>query len=166
MYYLWKFFAQKCLRESSRRWAVIASPWQTCVPASWSASALPTIDSQTDRTLCQSETVSQSKLVSGSFVFDTRGLLERDSISRMSKVCTLLKPRACRYHSLMLLSVDFRDRSNINSSATASLHTNGNIETNSRWPNNNNNNNNFIKKSKSKYSLSLSLSPNLLDPKC
>jgi hypothetical protein len=47
---------------------------------------------------------------------------------------TLLKPLACRYHSLILLSVDFRERSNMNKIATASLQTSGNILTNSRWP--------------------------------
>jgi hypothetical protein len=34
----------------------------------------------------------------------------------------------------MLLSVDFRERSNMNSIATASLHTRGNMLTNSRCP--------------------------------
>jgi hypothetical protein len=47
---------------------------------------------------------------------------------------TLLKPLACRYHSLTLFNVDLRDRSNINKIATASLHTKGNIFTNSRCP--------------------------------
>ena len=47
---------------------------------------------------------------------------------------TLLNPRACRYHSFTELSVDFRDRSNMNKMATASLQTRGNIFTNSRWP--------------------------------
>ena len=45
---------------------------------------------------------------------------------------TLLKPLACRYHSFTELSVDFRERSNINSIATASLHTSGSMLTNSR----------------------------------
>ncbi|KAG5220292.1 hypothetical protein IMY05_C4628000900 [Salix suchowensis] len=47
---------------------------------------------------------------------------------------TLLKPRACRYHSLTEFSVDFRERSNMKRMATASLHTNGNMLTNSRCP--------------------------------
>lgn len=50
------------------------------------------------------------------------------------KNCTLLNPRACLYHSLTELSVDLRERSNMNKIATASLHTRGNILTNSRWP--------------------------------
>ena len=45
---------------------------------------------------------------------------------------TLLNPLACRYHSLIELSVDFRLKSNINNMATASLQTKGNILTNSR----------------------------------
>ena len=46
---------------------------------------------------------------------------------------TLLKPCACGYHSLTEFSVDFRDKSNMNRMATASLKTNGNIMlTNSR----------------------------------
>lgn len=48
--------------------------------------------------------------------------------------CTLLKPRLCRYQSLIELSVLFRVRSNMNRMATASLETSGSIETNSRWP--------------------------------
>lgn len=47
---------------------------------------------------------------------------------------TLLKPRACRYHSLTELSVDFRERSNMKRMATASLQTRGSMLTNSRWP--------------------------------
>jgi hypothetical protein len=47
---------------------------------------------------------------------------------------TLLKPRACRYHSLIEFKVDFLLRSNMNSMATASLHTSGNMFTNSRCP--------------------------------
>jgi hypothetical protein len=46
----------------------------------------------------------------------------------------LLNPRACRYHSFTEFSVDFRERSNMNRIATASLHTKGNIFTNSRCP--------------------------------
>jgi len=49
-------------------------------------------------------------------------------------IAVLLNPRACRYHSLMLLSVDLRERSNMKSNATASLHTSGSIDTNSRCP--------------------------------
>lgn len=44
-----------------------------------------------------------------------------------------LSPRACRYHSLTEVRVDFRERSNIKKIADASLHTKGNIERNSRW---------------------------------
>jgi hypothetical protein len=47
---------------------------------------------------------------------------------------TLLNPRAWRYHSFTEFSVDFRDRSNMNKMATASLQTRGNIFTNSRCP--------------------------------
>jgi hypothetical protein len=47
---------------------------------------------------------------------------------------TLLNPRACRYHSLMEFKVDFRVKSNMKRIATASLHTSGNILTNSRCP--------------------------------
>lgn len=54
--------------------------------------------------------------------------------SSVSLINTLLKPLACLYHSLMEFRVDLRDKSNIKSSATASLQTNGNILTNSRWP--------------------------------
>ena len=42
---------------------------------------------------------------------------------------TLLNPRACRYHSLIELSVDLRERSNIKRIATASLQTSGSILT-------------------------------------
>jgi hypothetical protein len=49
-------------------------------------------------------------------------------------MAVLLKPRACRYHSLTEFNVDFRDRSNMKSSATASLQTSGSMLTNSRWP--------------------------------
>jgi hypothetical protein len=55
-------------------------------------------------------------------------------ISLRSTGHTLLNPLACRYHSLMELRVDFRLKSNMNNIATASLHTRGNIFTNSRWP--------------------------------
>lgn len=48
---------------------------------------------------------------------------------------TLFSPRACLYHSLMLLRVDLRVRSNVKRMATASLHTRGNMLTNSFWPN-------------------------------
>ena len=47
---------------------------------------------------------------------------------------TLLNPLACRYHSLMEFKVLFRDKSNMNSIATASLQTKGSILTNSRCP--------------------------------
>ena len=47
---------------------------------------------------------------------------------------TLLNPRAWRYHSLTELSVDFRERSNMNRIATASLQTSGSMFTNSRCP--------------------------------
>lgn len=47
---------------------------------------------------------------------------------------TLLNPRAWRYHSFTEFSVDFRERSNMNRIATASLQTSGSILTNSRWP--------------------------------
>jgi hypothetical protein len=47
---------------------------------------------------------------------------------------TLLKPLACLYHSLTEFNVLFRDKSNMNKIATASLHTSGNMFTNSRWP--------------------------------
>lgn len=47
---------------------------------------------------------------------------------------TLLNPLAWRYHSLMLFSVLFLVKSNMNNIATASLHTRGNMFTNSRWP--------------------------------
>lgn len=47
---------------------------------------------------------------------------------------TLLKPLAWRYHSLTLLSVAFRVRSNMNRMATASFDTSGSMDTNSRWP--------------------------------
>lgn len=50
------------------------------------------------------------------------------------KRLTLLKPLAWRYHSLMLFSVLFLVKSNMNNIATASLQTSGNIFTNSRWP--------------------------------
>jgi hypothetical protein len=43
-----------------------------------------------------------------------------------------LKPRPCRYHSLIEFNVLFRVKSNMKSMATASLQTNGNIFTNSR----------------------------------
>lgn len=49
-------------------------------------------------------------------------------------IAVLLNPRACRYHSLTLLRVDFRVRSNMNRMATASLETRGSIDTNSLWP--------------------------------
>src|SRR6266700_3432507 len=52
----------------------------------------------------------------------------------MRKKCTLLNPRACRYHSFTELSVDLRDRSNMNKMATASLQTSGSMFTNSRCP--------------------------------
>ena len=42
---------------------------------------------------------------------------------------TLLNPRACRYHSLIELSVDLRERSNMKRIATASLQTSGSILT-------------------------------------
>jgi len=45
---------------------------------------------------------------------------------------TLLNPLACLYHSLIELRVDFRDKSNMNRIATASLHTSGSMLTNSR----------------------------------
>ena len=44
---------------------------------------------------------------------------------------TLLINRACRYHSRTDDSVDFRDKSNINKSAMASLQTKGNMCRNS-----------------------------------
>jgi hypothetical protein len=47
---------------------------------------------------------------------------------------TLLNPRAWRYHSFTEFSVDFRERSNMNRIATASLQTSGSMLTNSRWP--------------------------------
>lgn len=47
---------------------------------------------------------------------------------------TLLNPRAWRYHSFTEFSVDFRERSNMNRMATASLQTSGSMLTNSRWP--------------------------------
>jgi len=53
---------------------------------------------------------------------------------RSTRMLTLLKPRACRYHSFTEFKVDFRERSNINRIATASLHTRGSMLTNSRWP--------------------------------
>jgi len=49
-------------------------------------------------------------------------------------IAVLLNPRAWRYHSLTELSVDFRDRSNMKSIATASLQTRGSMFTNSLWP--------------------------------
>ncbi len=49
-------------------------------------------------------------------------------------IAVLLKPRPWRYHSLIELSVLFRVKSNMNRMATASLHTNGSMFTNSRWP--------------------------------
>ena len=45
-----------------------------------------------------------------------------------------MNPLACRYHSFTEFRVDFLDRSNMNRIATASLHTRGNIFTNSRCP--------------------------------
>lgn len=49
-------------------------------------------------------------------------------------MAVLLNPRPCLYHSLILLSVDFLVRSNMNRIATASLQTSGSMFTNSRWP--------------------------------
>jgi hypothetical protein len=43
----------------------------------------------------------------------------------------LLNPLACRYHSLTLLRVAMRDRSNMKRIAAASLQTSGNMLTNS-----------------------------------
>ena len=55
-----------------------------------------------------------------------------------SEICdakrTSLKPRAWRNHSLILLNVRLRVRSNMNKMALASLLTSGSIETNSRCP--------------------------------
>jgi hypothetical protein len=47
---------------------------------------------------------------------------------------TLLKPRACLYHSFTEFNVDFRDKSNMKRIATASLHTRGSMFTNSLCP--------------------------------
>jgi hypothetical protein len=47
---------------------------------------------------------------------------------------TLLIERTCRYHSFTLVSVAFRDKSNMKRMATASLHTSGSMLINSRWP--------------------------------
>ncbi len=49
-------------------------------------------------------------------------------------IAVLLKPRPCRYHSLIELRVLFLVRSNMNRMATASLQTNGSILTNSLCP--------------------------------
>ena len=49
-------------------------------------------------------------------------------------IAVLLKPLPWRYHSLIELRVLLRVRSNMNSSATASLQTRGSMLTNSRWP--------------------------------
>jgi hypothetical protein len=47
----------------------------------------------------------------------------------LSPARTLLKPLAWRYHSLMELRVDLRERSNMKRMATASLHTKGSMLT-------------------------------------
>lgn len=49
-------------------------------------------------------------------------------------MAVLLNPRPCRYHSLILFSVLFRVKSNMNKMATASLQTSGNMLTNSLCP--------------------------------
>src|SRR5215472_2345103 len=49
-------------------------------------------------------------------------------------MAVLLKPRPCRYHSLIELRVLLRVRSNMNKMATASLQTRGSMLTNSRCP--------------------------------
>jgi hypothetical protein len=54
--------------------------------------------------------------------------------TRILELLTLLKPLACLYHSLTEFNVLFLDKSNMNRIATASLHTNGSMFTNSRWP--------------------------------
>ncbi|KAH3665715.1 hypothetical protein OGAPHI_003903 [Ogataea philodendri] len=49
-------------------------------------------------------------------------------------IAVLLNPLVCLYQSLIELRVDLRDKSNINSTATASLATSGNMLVNSASP--------------------------------
>ena len=70
----------------------------------------------------------QYSLLSILFLFRTRNTTI--SIIKL----TLFSPLAWRYHSFMLMRVDFRDRSNMKNMVTASLQTRGNMLRNSRCP--------------------------------
>ena len=49
-------------------------------------------------------------------------------------IAVLLNPRACLYQSLIEFNVDFRERSNMNKTATASVATSGSMLVNSASP--------------------------------
>lgn len=90
-------------------------------------------DEERDRSLRGAGTDGQEGRV-GVSVAPRTAFVQLSSIKGRKRRRTLLNPRAWRYHSLIELSVDLRERSNMNSSATASLHTSGSMLTNSRWP--------------------------------